>query len=172
MHVKETASFQDFSHSDCSKTSCQFICIADLDLHLTLYLNELDRVFFCKENQHYKESWWLPAFYSFCIQGMVRNALMGILIPDLTGRNSKISQHLYLGVRLFIAASGAYDPLIEYSSPDPGLLSVDSCEKIRKDRYKLAQVAVGRAQWMSRGIESSADYLKKLFEDDGEVLLK
>jgi hypothetical protein len=41
-------------------------------------LGELSRVFFLKENMREKTTWWLSAFYSFCIQSFVRKALIEV----------------------------------------------------------------------------------------------
>jgi hypothetical protein len=172
MNVDSDLSFGSSCHVLCT-VRCKFTCLADLDLHLTLYLNELDRVYFNKDNQRNKESWWLSAFYSFCIQGIVRRALVRltstcVLKCDLNG----VKQYLYLAVRLFIASSGTYDPLIQNLSSDTVLSSTEILEETPNKHYKLAQVAVRQAEWESKGIKGSAEYLKQLFEDVGDVLVK
>jgi hypothetical protein len=133
-------------------------------------LNELDRVFFNKENQHNRESWWLSTFYSFCIQGIVRRALMSIF--QLFRRSlDEVTQYLHLAVRLFVAVSSSYDPLIQNTSSDQALSSTDSDKAILNNRCKVAQIAVRQGEWESKGINSSAEYLKQLFEDRGDVLV-
>jgi hypothetical protein len=127
-------------------------------------LDELDRVFFNKENQHNRESWWFSAFYSFCIQGIVRRALMNIF-QSFRRNPGEVRQYLHLAVRLFIATSSSYDPLIQNISSDQALSSTDSDKAILNNRCKVAQIAVRQGEWESKGINSSAEYLKQLFED-------
>jgi len=66
-NIKVTA----ICHSWCTESSCKFNFINNLNLELDLYYDHLQNVFFKKENMREKESWWLSAFYSFCIQSMV-----------------------------------------------------------------------------------------------------
>lgn len=56
-------------------------------MHIGLYLQELSRVFFKKENGKCRHPWWLSAFYSFCIQSYVRRALVELAkdIQDTEG---------------------------------------------------------------------------------------
>lgn len=171
MNAQAALAFQDPLHENCIGSRCKITCLVDLELHLTLYLNELDRVFFNKENQHNRESWWLSTFYSFCIQGIVRGALMNIF--QLFKRNlSGVTQYLHLAVRLFIAVSSSYDPLIQNISSNQALSSKDSENAIFNNRCKVAQIAVRQGEWESKGINGSAEYLKQLFEDRGDVLVK
>jgi hypothetical protein len=173
MNANSALSFDRSWHRRCTDIGCKITCLADLDLHLTLYFDELDRVYFNKENQHNKESWWLSVFYSFCIQGIVRRALVNLSSSHLDGRyHNVVKQYLHLAVRLFVASSGNYDPLIQNLSSNPSLLSTDNIVESPNTSYRLAQVAVRRADWESLGIKSSAEYLKKLFEDNGDVLIK
>jgi hypothetical protein len=136
--------------------------------NLTLYLKELSRVFFQKENMKKIEPWWLSAFYSLCIQSGVRKclALIGRLNP--AGEEScldiKPIHYLQRAVRLFIASSGAYDPLAR----DYYLKVTYREATTRIEEYKIAQVAVKRKDWASAGIKSSAEYLRNIFEDDGK----
>jgi hypothetical protein len=134
-------------------------------------LNELDRVFFSKENQHNRESWWLSTFYSFCIQGIVRRALMNIF-QSFRRNLDGVTQYLHLAVRLFIAVSSSYDPLIHNISSNQALLSTGSDKAILDNRCEVAQIAVRQGEWGSKGINSSAEYLKQLFEDQEDVLVK
>jgi hypothetical protein len=130
-------------------------------------LDELSRVLFLKENL-YRKVWWLSVFYSLCIQGLVRKILMelaswkytGLLLPS---PSLEIKQYLHLAVRLFIAASGTHDPLM---SDYLDLEGEQPCDH----PFKMAQLSIKKAEWRERGINSSGDYLKRLFEDHGESL--
>ncbi|CZR51530.1 uncharacterized protein PAC_01407 [Phialocephala subalpina] len=63
-------------HSSCESQKCKIECIANLSMHIELYIRELSRVFFKKENAKRRHPWWLSTFYSFCIQSYVRRALV------------------------------------------------------------------------------------------------
>src|SRR5450756_1173675 len=52
------------SHQACSKSSCLFDCIRKVNIDIDLFLTELSRVFFAKENMRAREKWWLSTFYS------------------------------------------------------------------------------------------------------------
>jgi hypothetical protein len=95
-------------YKHCKTDICRIDCIRSLDEHLGLYLDELAKVFFKKENLRVKETWWLSTFYSFAIQGLIRK-----LIQQLSYATSykSANQYLHLAIRLFIASSGYYDPL-------------------------------------------------------------
>jgi hypothetical protein len=171
MHVKAAGCLSSQCHRACSKSLCKILCLGDLDLHLKLYLDELDRVFFKKENQRNRESWWLSAFYSFCIQGIVRRALIELTNAQTTGGNTNgVVEYLHLAIRLFVASSSTYDPLIQNLAPDRALQSTDSFTTADREHYKTAQLAVQQADWAWDGIYSTADFLKQLFGDDGSVL--
>lgn len=169
MHVKADVDLQDASHRTCSKSTCKIACLGDLDMHLGLYLDELDRVFFNKESQRNRISWWLSAFYSFVIQGFVRRALIEILSTQLPKRDFRgVTQYLHLAIRLFIASSGSLDLLVRV----PSVGSTSDSLKEFDDQYQLARIAVGYAEWESMGISNSAEYLRRLFEDVGDVLVR
>jgi hypothetical protein len=115
-------------------------------------------------------SWWLSAFYSLIIQGFVRRALMDILSTQLTGRDFQgVTQYLHLAVRLFIAISGNFDPIVPDSSSEPTSSTEDNQEETN---YGLARIAVRWLEWETLGIAGSAEYLRKLFEDVGDVLVE
>ena len=154
------------SHWSCETSACWFECIANLNLHLERYLEELSRVFFNKENMRSKESWWLSTFYSFCIQGIVRRALKELKTTPQSGK--AIDEYLYLPLRLFTATSGAYDPLIRNFAL-PG--KEKELELTLVADFQAAQIAVQQSSWSVNGIESSSQYLKNLFEDEGADLL-
>jgi hypothetical protein len=171
MRVKAAGFLKEPAHGFCSPSSCKIECISNLDMHLSLYLDELSRVFFKKENMRNKKPWWLSIFYSFCIQSTVRKALIVLendaVISNTDGGSLVRKQYLHLPVRLFIASSGPYDPLIKcasssHSSADRDGPSALDCE--------VACIAVNQAEWNLRGIRCSGDYLKELFEDAGDTL--
>jgi hypothetical protein len=63
------------------------------------------------------------------------------------------------------ATSGEYDPLIrewDISNPE---LSEEAIVEIRN--YEAAKLSVRQTDWKSLGFQNSADYLRKLFQDDG-----
>lgn len=155
------------SHGTCVESVCQFDCITNLSLHLRLYLEELSRVFFTKENMRTKEGWWLSTFYSFCIQAIVRRVLLRLNKKTSLSNELAARQYLHLAIRLFAASSGSYDPLMrDYASPN---LTKDEESSAVSD-FCAAKVAVQQTHWKWKAISSSAAYLKKLFEDDGEEL--
>ncbi|KAF5876817.1 putative r3h domain protein [Botrytis fragariae] len=91
------------------------------------YIEQLSKDFFKKENLRGK-TWWLSVFYSLVIQTLVRAFMKTI--------------NLHLAVRLFIATSGAHDPLAR-SIPVQGsrlkaLAGCDSCKrrKLECTRWK------------------------------------
>lgn len=150
-------------HMSCDIGSCDTAGIRDLNESLNLYTDELWQVFFKKENLRSKEGGWLSTFYSLCIQSVVRKALLGMAQSDLYLKSKHSDrllagskQYLYLPLRLFIASSGKFDPLIATSG--------------NGEDYREAQRAVGQLEWASQNITGSADYLRRLFEDDGETL--
>ncbi|KAF7860494.1 uncharacterized protein EAF02_010728 [Botrytis sinoallii] len=74
------------------------------------YIEQLSKVFFKKENLRGK-TWWLSVFYSLVIQSLVRAIMKAIIGDGGAEIPSSINQYLHLAVRLFIATSGAHDPL-------------------------------------------------------------
>lgn len=71
--------------------------------------------------------------------------------------------YLHIPLRLFIASSGTYDPLISDSPPvlqsriDNSAPTGDDCEEAKR--------AVSQSGCGSKGIFSSGDYLKTIYED-------
>ncbi|KAM3075869.1 hypothetical protein ACMFMG_006612 [Clarireedia jacksonii] len=178
LHVKETSpgSLEALSHQACEPSSCKVDCIRQIELQLEQYLDELSRVIFLKENLRSK-TWWLSAFYSFCIQGVIRKALRFLCFKQ--GKNSATKeeepapkQYLHIAIRLFIASSGNYDPLSQDWSSEFAFSSrADGAPKASD--YRAAQSALKQPIWKTHGIKSSTDYLRKLFEDPGtEPLLE
>jgi hypothetical protein len=139
-------------------------CISTLDLHLNLYLDELSRVFFKKENLRTR-NWWLSAFLSFCIQSLVKKALIALFADEAPDRSLGAREYLRLPVRLFIASSGIHDPLMRDLALDCESQGPEKRLPSSQD-YKLAQIAIQKDTWSTRNIKSSADYLKLLYGDD------
>jgi hypothetical protein len=107
------------SHGTCVKSVYRFDYITNLSLHLRLYLEELSRVFFNKENMRTKEGWWLSTFYSLCIQAIVQRVLLRLNKNTSPSNELATRQYLHLAIRLFAASSGSYDPLMrDYASPN------------------------------------------------------
>jgi hypothetical protein len=114
-------------------------------------------------------SWWLSAFYSFCIQSRVRKVLSLIesLRPKRHDAHLTSTYYLHRVVRLFIASSGVHDPLPQnYPDEVPSGLTEEAISYI--ENIMIAQAAVERDGWASAGIKSSEDYLRLIFEDDGK----
>jgi hypothetical protein len=156
------------SHQFCTKSrlpTCKVNCIANLSLYLNKFLDELSRVFFQKQDMRSK-AWWLPIFYSFCIQAVVRRALITLTKDPQFQRFELtwVKEYLHLAVRLFISTSGSYDPLTQSFGDDGSLQSGDLP---KPEDYEAARVALGVP---SNDFTSSGDYLKRLFEDSGEPL--
>jgi hypothetical protein len=140
-------------HENCNSFLCEIECISSLNMHLKLYLTELSRVFFKKANIRNKHPWWLSTFYSFCIQSIVRKALMRLTTASdrgaTDGMHLPAKHYLYLPVRLFIASSAAYDIQNLYleEKSKPGGEGIPSAED-----YREARRAVGQTAWASNGI--------------------
>ncbi|KAF7952257.1 uncharacterized protein EAE97_001754 [Botrytis byssoidea] len=171
LHIYTLGGFEN-SHEACESSVCKVDCIRDLELQIEQYLDELSRVIFLKENMR-NRFWWLSAFYSLCIQGVVRQALVLLSSNDHneTSRIEKSSsaQYLHIAIRLFSVSSGTHDPLIQdwssqlaFSSAGIGAPSVED--------YQNAQSAINQSQWKLQGINKSGNYLKRLFEDNGGPL--
>lgn len=117
--------------------------------------------------------WWLSTFYSFCVQGVIRQALK-LLFPDGQGGSSKpgilnSTQYLHLAVRLFTVSSGNYDPLIQDWSSEFAFSSLKDGAPSIED-FRNAQAVIKQPDWTSMGVKKSGNYLKKLFEDSGDAL--
>lgn len=169
------------SHGACGLAACKVESITNLETHLRMYLSELSRVFFKKDNLRSK-NWWLSGFYSFCIQGIVRRGLMELIGDKQRNEVTNFSQwswqalatrqYLCLALRLFAATSGTHDPLMkEYSPHDIISILKTNDEKVREEDFTAAQDAVKQGNWKSRGISSSMQYLQNLFQDNGEFLI-
>ncbi|KAI9641952.1 hypothetical protein NHQ30_009821 [Ciborinia camelliae] len=160
------------SHEACELSTCKVDCIRNIELQLEQYLDELSRVIFLKENMR-SRIWWLSEFYSLCIQGVIRQALI-LLTSNRQGEVSKTAQsgpiqYLHIAIRLFTVSSGKYDPLIQDWSSEFAFPSMENVAPSIED-YQNAQLATKQSEWRLKGIKKSETYLKKLFEDNGGVL--
>jgi hypothetical protein len=140
-------------------------------MHLNMYSEALSTAIFRKENTRSK-SWWLSAFYSLTIQSMVRAALLQLTRPPVSQMPSNrqvrgIQQYMHLGVRLFIASSSIRDPFMKDYSALP---ASSQEEKQANKKYQTARKATRQDSWGVHGINSSADFLKMIFEDGGAPL--
>jgi hypothetical protein len=155
------------SHHSCLSTACKVDCIRNLQFEIDHYINELSTAIFKKENIRNRK-WWLSAFYSFCIQSFVRQALIILVdsnkeaIPS-TGLNAR--SYLHTAVRLFTAISGNSDPMNQQAVAELSM-QLDESEKFLIEQYQVAQLAVYQDRWTKMRLVSSGDYLKRLFEDD------
>ena len=152
-------------HAWCSNSGCEIDCVAQLEASLDLFVSELSRVFFKKENMRNKDPWWLSAFYSFCIQSYVKKALLEVKMMQHCKEALTVREYLKEPVSLFIASSGSYDPLSGVASRG----SDDEAEARSLNEYLVAEVAVSRHQWAAEGVTSSADYLRQLFANPADV---
>jgi hypothetical protein len=153
-----------FHHDACTHLLCVVECSSNLTLHLKTYLDEFSCVIFRKENLQSDRAWWLSAFYSLCIQDLVRKLLFSIvrgLFYECGGVDILApKRYLHLAVKLFLASSGGYDPIVlDYSG-----VSVQTTET---DFFRRAQEVVNQSAWADMGINSSRDYLCRLFEVEG-----
>ena len=157
-------------HRNCDSSSCKLGCIEAIRVNVALYLQELSRVCFKKENLRNKRSWWLSTFYSFCIQSAVRKALIALARDapaDLRGESSIYAkQYLHLPIRLFIASSGNYDPV--KSTDDWHSADVNDGNDFPTEDYGRARLVVQFEEWASHGVSGSADHLRRIFEDTGD----
>lgn len=171
LHINTLGGFEH-SHEACEISVCKVDCIRDLALQIEQYLDELSRVIFLKENMR-NRFWWLSAFYSLCIQGVVRQALVLLSSNDhnetLGIEKSSSAQYLHIAIRLFSVSSGTHDPLIQDWSSKLAFPSAGVGAPSIED-YQNAQSAINQSQWKLKGIKKSGNYLKKLFEDDGGPL--
>lgn len=162
------------NHRFCTKAPlpmCRIECMANLTLYLNKYLDELSRVFFQKQDMRSK-SWWLSIFYSFCIQAVVRKALISITgcSPGQRFELTWVKEYLHLAIRPFISASGSYDPLLSQLHLVPPFGSDGSSQSENLPALEDYVAARTALDIPSEDFGSSADYLKRIFEDSGEPL--
>ncbi len=112
-------------------------------------------------------------FYSLCIQSYVRKILIRLAEDESANLASEslcrnFRQFLHLAVRLFNAASGSHDPLaLDYSLPTGPSTETETEQSAA---YQIAQSVVKLSKWEAKGIVSTTNYLKHIFEDTGVPL--
>ena len=170
LRLKRSGFLEPLWHESCFPTRCTTDLVNTLQKTLSLYLDELSRVFFKKENLIDRKPWWLSAFYSFCIQSYVRENLIQLEMRSKIESSSlsltlfAAEKYLRLPLRLFIARSGDFDPITtpqwSESKNYPNLLD-----------YFYAQQATDQRNWSVRGMETFGQYLESLYVDDEQRLL-
>ncbi|TGO69073.1 hypothetical protein BELL_0792g00050 [Botrytis elliptica] len=125
-----------------SSNFCKDRNVDNLMSAIKRYIEQLSKVFFKKENLRGK-TWWLSVFYSLVIQSLVRATMKAIIGDGGAEIPSNINQYLHLAVRLFIATSGAHDPLarsipVLQGGRPKALAGCDSCKrrKLKCTRWK------------------------------------
>lgn len=76
--------------------------------------------------------------------------------------------YLYHPVRLFIAISSSFDPFKSDSSSV--IYDANDNRLPRAEDYRQGHEVVQRKEWEAYGITSSADYLRRIFQDNGELV--
>lgn len=100
---------------------------------------------------------------------MVRRGLQELVNDPDHPQWSAVQRYLIIAVRLFIATTGTYDPLIKnYAADISAPLPKTEEEKASDEHFKAAQVAVKSDTWNSNGIKDSMHYLRTLFEDNDD----
>jgi hypothetical protein len=155
MTMKEHNLLNGELHTLCDDSSCRINCMSDLTSAFTIYLDELDRVLFCKAYMRDKSAGWLSIFYSLCIQAKARKCLI-----NLVERGSRRYEILSScrnfqrqAVLLFNASSGTFDPLAQ-------AFSADSSDKNIRSDYQMAQYATQHDRWGLLGVRTSVQYLQ------------
>lgn len=160
------------SHQTCDRATCKINCIRKLQFDLKHYVDEMAKAILKKEN-HRNLKWWLAAFYSFCIQSVVRKAL--ILIADALEPKAcsvqalNCQNYLYMAIRLYTAISGNWDPLSQQSLADSST-HFNQTEEFMVEHYQLARLAINQGGWIEESLKRSAEYLHQIFEDDEHAL--
>lgn len=141
-------------HQACTQSTCVVEHMKDLNIQLQQYVNELSRIMFRKENLRGDRSWRLPAFYSLCIQSLVRKGLISVFgnASTASSHSKCLGQHLQLAVQLFIALSPGFDTFMR--SEDWSL----------EDPLKAPRLAIGHARWVEGILKGSSTYLQTLFD--------
>ncbi|KAL5319024.1 hypothetical protein ACEPPN_014094 [Leptodophora sp. 'Broadleaf-Isolate-01'] len=167
LRIKASGFLGKQRHVSCNSGLCKFECLEYVKLNISLYFDELSRVFFKKENMRNKTTWWLSAFYSFCIQSFVRRALLELEKESLVFATLASRDYLRDPVQLFVAISSLDDPLIRPLARDlSGKVKTNAMvEGPNLDDYEEARLAVGQNTWLTDGISGSYDYLTSFFGD-------
>ncbi|KAH6710806.1 hypothetical protein BKA61DRAFT_737715 [Leptodontidium sp. MPI-SDFR-AT-0119] len=176
LRAKQAGLLERHWHRQCPRRDCRFECISTVNMHLQLYLNELSRVFFNGDNMRNPHAWWLSTFYSFCIQSVVRKALIDLTSCPSTNQvhwdGFSAQQYLHLPVRLFIASTAALD----LANSKGGLSYVDfpkhANRLLQNNEILGLMLAVEQPKWESSNITCTSMYLNRLFgfEDDGRYI--
>lgn len=144
---------QEFpAHKECTSTSCLVDHSRYLENHIRDYVNELSREMFNKKNLRGDKTWWLPAFYSLCIQSFVGKTLLPLSDSLLSNNDKSAVSHLHLAVQLFEALASGFDPITQNQDSD-------ALSGFKLDRF------ITMMRRMS--VKSSFGYLRYLFQMDG-----
>jgi hypothetical protein len=111
---------------------------------------------FSKQNLHGNKSWWLPAFYSLCIQSFVGKLLLPLLAVTPSNNDKPETPVLYLNlaVHLFEALGSGFDPITQDED-------ADGLSGFKVDRFI--------AMLHRMGVRSSFEYVRYLFKMDGGI---
>ncbi|KAL3417195.1 hypothetical protein PVAG01_11195 [Phlyctema vagabunda] len=164
LRAQKSGILEGQSHEYCHLGKCNIKCLHDIHTNIQRYLDEVSRVILESDMTQKRNPWWLSIFYSVCIQSLVRKTLLRL--PSY--RVEACQQYLHLPIRVFVAMSSTFDPLIRSPLPD----SSSSEEVPNEGDLVSARSAVNRARWGQIGIRNSGDYLKQLLEDKGATLLR
>ncbi|KAF4627878.1 hypothetical protein G7Y89_g10271 [Cudoniella acicularis] len=142
-------------HEACDWTECKVESITNLETHLKMYLSELSQVFFKKDNLR------------------IRRGLMELTCDQHeftqgSGQCLTARRYLCLALKLFVATSSTYDPLMgDYSSTTVGYFasSRTDSEVSLDQEFIIAQEAAQQSSWKTTGFSSSLQYLQNIFED-------
>ncbi|KAH7336093.1 hypothetical protein BKA65DRAFT_596148 [Rhexocercosporidium sp. MPI-PUGE-AT-0058] len=174
LRAKQAGLLERHWHQQCSRSKCRFECISVIDMHIQLYLKELSRVMFSKDNMRNPHLWWLSIFYSFCIQSIVRKALIDLTSCPSTNQlfwdGFSAEQYLHLPIRLFIASTAALD--LANSKDGLRYVSIPKHGELQKQEILGLMLAVEQPKWELNSVTSTAVYLNRLFgfEDDGRYI--
>jgi hypothetical protein len=116
------------------------------------YVNELSKEMFNKKNLRGDRAWWLPAFYSLCIQSFVSKTLLPLLDSLPSNNDKPAASYLHLAVQLFEALASGFDPITQNQD-------ADGLPDFKINRF----ITVMRRM----GVKSSFGYLRYLFQMDG-----
>jgi hypothetical protein len=100
------------THDECASKLCFIQPSRNLENHLKQYVNELSREIFRKKNLRGDRAWWLPTFYSLCIQSYVRKILDRLQTPSTDQKITLETTYLHLAIYLFEAILSSYDPIM------------------------------------------------------------
>jgi hypothetical protein len=141
-------------HDSCTAILCDVTCMQKFQWNLKEYLYQLSAEMFKKKNLRGEKDWWLPTFYSLCIQSFVGRILATISAgPEPVTRPKKRPfQYLQLAVRLFTTILPGYDPIVQDQS------TVDGAD--------FEGINVKLVAMIRKSGTNSSGYLKHLFRMD------